>query len=114
MVTVVPRDRFASLLGEGTPAGSFSARRTARPDDLRLAVTGIGPIALPVPDRQAKELCLISRPARFGKGEQTLLDAKVRDRPSTDPRERADRTADGALGLWTAQRIHRRSYGDRT
>ncbi len=80
MATVFPRDRFASLLGEGATPGSFSARRTARPDGLRLEVTGVGPITLPVPVRQAKELCLISRPARFGKGEQTLLDARVRDR----------------------------------
>jgi hypothetical protein len=29
--------------------------------------------------RQAKELCLIGRPARFGKGEQTLMDTTVRD-----------------------------------
>lgn len=74
-----PRDRFASLLGEATVAGSFSARRTARPDDLRLEVSGIGPITLPVSVRQAEELCLTGRPARFGKGEQTLLDANVRD-----------------------------------
>src|SRR5215469_13682442 len=73
------RDRFASLLGDAAVAGAFSARRTARPDDLRLEVGGVGPIALPVSVRQAKQLCLIGRPARFGKGEQTLLDAKVRD-----------------------------------
>ncbi len=74
-----PRDRFASLLGDAAVAGAFSARRTARPDDLRLEVGGVGPITLPVSVRQAKQLCLIGRPARFGKGEQTLLDAKVRD-----------------------------------
>jgi hypothetical protein len=74
-----PRDRFASLLGDAAVAGAFSARRTARPDDLRLEVGGVGPIALPVSVREAKQLCLIGRPARFGKGEQTLLDAKVRD-----------------------------------
>jgi hypothetical protein len=73
------RDRFASLLGNAVAAGAFSARRTASPDDLRLEVRGVGPIALPVSVRQAKELCLMGRPARFGKGEQTLLDAKVRD-----------------------------------
>ncbi|WP_432976517.1 2OG-Fe(II) oxygenase [Dactylosporangium sp. CA-233914] len=75
----LPRDRFATLLGGAAAAGSFSARRTARPDDLRLEVDGVGPIDLPVSVRQAKQLCLIGRPARFGKGEQTLLDAKVRD-----------------------------------
>ncbi len=73
------RDRFASLLGEAVAPGAFSARRAARPDDLRLQVRGVGPIALPVSIRQAKELCLMGQPARFGKGEQTLLDAKVRD-----------------------------------
>jgi hypothetical protein len=76
---IYPRDRFANLLGEAAATGSFSARRTARPDDLRLEVSSVGPIALPVPVRQAKELCLMGRPARFGKGEQTLLDARVRD-----------------------------------
>jgi hypothetical protein len=74
-----PRDRLATLLGGATAAGSFSARRTARPDGLRLEVTGVGPITLPVSVGQAKQLCLIGRPARFGKGEQTMLDAKVRD-----------------------------------
>jgi hypothetical protein len=73
------RDRFASLLGQAVAPGAFSARRTARPDDLRLEVRGVGPLVLPVPVGQAKELCMIGRPARFGKGEQTLLDAKVRD-----------------------------------
>ncbi len=73
------RDRFASLLGDAVTAGAFSARRTARLDDLRLEVRGVGPIVLPVSVRQAKELCLTGRPARFGKGAQTLLDAKVRD-----------------------------------
>src|SRR5262249_18683661 len=73
------RDRFATLLGQTVAPGAFSARRTARPDDLRLEVRGVGPIALPVSVRQAKELCLMGRPAQFGKGEQTLLDAKVRD-----------------------------------
>src|SRR6266700_2244577 len=74
-----PRDRFASLLGDAAVAGAFGARRTARPDDLRLEVGGIGRIALPVSVWQAKQLCLVGRPARFGKGERTLLDAKVRD-----------------------------------
>ena len=76
---ITARDRFAKLLGEAVTPGPFSARRTARPDGLRLEVRGIGPIAFPVSAGQAKQLCLIGRPARFGKGEQTLLDAGVRD-----------------------------------
>jgi hypothetical protein len=76
---IFPRDRFAGLLGAAAVAGAFSARRTARPDGLRLEVSGVGPIAMPVSVWQAKQLCLIGRPARFGRGEQTLVDAKVRD-----------------------------------
>lgn len=72
-------DRFAGLLGDVRAAGACSARRTARPDDLRLEVREVGPITFPVPVRQAKHLCLVGRPARFGKGEQTLLDRGVRD-----------------------------------
>jgi hypothetical protein len=44
-----------------------------------LEVREVGPITFPVPVRQAKQLCLVGRPARFGKGEQTLLDRGVRD-----------------------------------
>jgi hypothetical protein len=73
------RNRFADLLGGLGGAGASAARRTARPDDLRLEVRDIGPITFPVPVRQAKGLCLVGRPARFGKGEQTLLDRGVRD-----------------------------------
>jgi hypothetical protein len=76
---IAARDRFAGLLGGAVAPGAFSARRTARPDDLRLEVRGVGPITLPVSMRQGKELCLVARPARFGKGEETLLDAGVRD-----------------------------------
>lgn len=77
--TTHPRDQFARLLGAAVSPGAFSARRTARPDDLRLEVRGVGPITLPVSNRLAKELCLTGRPARFGRGEQTLLDPTVRD-----------------------------------
>ncbi len=72
-------DRFAGLLSDVGSAGASSARRTARPDDLRLEVREVGPISFPVPVRQAKQLCLVGRPARFGQGEQTLLDRGVRD-----------------------------------
>jgi hypothetical protein len=33
---IAARDRFADLLGGAVAPGAFSARRTARPDDLRL------------------------------------------------------------------------------
>ena len=77
--TTTPRDRFAGLLGEATGPGQFSARLTAGPDDLELEVLGVGPIVLPVPASQAEQLLGLGRPARFGRGEETLLDPRVRD-----------------------------------
>jgi len=78
-VTTTAGERLAALLGEVTTHGSFSAKRTAPVNDLRIEVQGIGPLALPVPDAQARQLCKLGRPARYGQGEQTLTDPKVRD-----------------------------------
>ncbi|MGF6884461.1 hypothetical protein ABIA39_005696 [Nocardia sp. GAS34] len=61
------------------PPGSFTARRTASAADLAIEVEGIGPLRFPVALTQALELRRIARPARYGLGEQTLLDPGVRD-----------------------------------
>jgi hypothetical protein len=73
------RDRLASLLSAVSSVGSFSARRMARPDDLRIEVRGVGQVEIPVLAGQAEQLCALARPARFGRREQTLLDPAVRD-----------------------------------
>ncbi len=48
-------------------------------DDLHLEVRGLGLLALPLPDAQARQLCRLAKPARYGRGEKTLLDRRVRD-----------------------------------
>jgi hypothetical protein len=73
------RDRLAGRLDEVTSVGSFSARRTSKADDLLLEVRGVGPIDVPVSEEQAQRMCGLARPARFGRGAQTLLDPGVRD-----------------------------------
>jgi 2-oxoglutarate-Fe(II)-dependent oxygenase superfamily protein len=78
-VITAARDRLAAHLAAAAAAGAFSAKRTAPVDDLRLEVHGVGQLLLPVPREQAKQLYLLGRPARFGRGEQTLLDRQVRD-----------------------------------
>jgi hypothetical protein len=78
-VTIAARDRLAARLGEAATSGAFSAQRTAPADDLHLEVDGVGDLCFPVPEDQAKQLYLLGRPARFGRGEQTLLDRRVRD-----------------------------------
>jgi hypothetical protein len=49
------------------------------PEDLVLEVRGVGPVRLPVSAQQAKQLIGVARPARYGRGEATLLDRAVRD-----------------------------------
>ena len=78
-VTAPASDRLVALLGRAAPPGAFSARRTAPRDDLCLEVRGVGQIPLPVSETQAKQLCQLGRPARYGWGAQTLTDSRVRD-----------------------------------
>lgn len=73
------RDRVAGLLAGVDEPAVFSAARTGPVRDLHLDVRGVGPITVPVSQARARELCLIGRPARYGHGEQTLLDRGVRD-----------------------------------
>jgi hypothetical protein len=78
-VTADARDRLVALLATAAAPGAFSARRTAPVDDLHIEVRGVGQVILPVSETQAMQLSKLGRPARFGRGEQTLVDARVRD-----------------------------------
>ncbi len=49
------------------------------PGDLRIDVVGVGPLRIPVPAAQARQLCAIARPARYGLEERTLTDSRVRN-----------------------------------
>ena len=73
------RDRLAGILGGETVPAASSVQLTVKAGDLRLEVGGIGRVQLPVPPQQARELCRLGRPARFGRGEETLTDPEVRD-----------------------------------
>lgn len=72
------RDELATLLSD-CRSGSFSTGRSAPVDDLALEVSGVGLLRLPVPAAQAKTLRLFAHPAKYGHGEQTILDRRVRD-----------------------------------
>ncbi|MFF3878159.1 2OG-Fe(II) oxygenase [Streptomyces sp. NPDC001978] len=73
------RERLAELLGGSAPTGSFSAQLSAPADLLHLVVSGVGPVRLPLRAPLAKKLIAVARPAKFGRGEETLADAGVRD-----------------------------------
>lgn len=73
------REQLAAVLRDVRSGGSFATRRTAPIGDLAVEVTGVGELLLPLTAAQAKELRLVSRPAKYGHGERTILDRKVRD-----------------------------------
>ncbi len=72
------RARLARTL-RGDVQTAFSVELTARTDDLSLEVEGFGHVRFPVTPAKARKLAGLGRPARFGRGEQTLTDPDVRD-----------------------------------
>ncbi|MCG8457771.1 MAG: 2OG-Fe(II) oxygenase, partial [Holophagales bacterium] len=72
-------NEIAELLGNVGSDKAWSAKRSHPPRDLLLEIEDVGRIELPVPAQQAEELCAVARPARYGKGEETLHDPGVRD-----------------------------------
>jgi predicted 2-oxoglutarate/Fe(II)-dependent dioxygenase YbiX len=58
--------------------GDFYATGTAEFLAPRLAVEGVGPIALPLLDVQARQLVEAAERAPYGRGQETLVDTEVR------------------------------------
>ena len=77
-MVIAARDRLARTL-RGDAKTAFSVELTAKPDDLRLEVEGFGAVRFPVTPARARKLLSLGRPARFGRGEETLTDTDVRD-----------------------------------
>ena len=73
------RERLARLLDDAEVPGAFSAQILAPADALQVEVDGVGAVQTPVRGPLAKKLIAVGRPAKFGRGEQTLTDASVRD-----------------------------------
>ncbi|HUN36055.1 MAG TPA: 2OG-Fe(II) oxygenase [Trebonia sp.] len=72
------RDRLGKTLrGDAEPASSMEL--TGRMDALTLDVEGFGRVKFPVTPAKARTLITLGKPARFGRGEDTLTDPAVRD-----------------------------------
>lgn len=74
-----PRHQLAKALGPVGEPGTFTIRQRAPIDDLDIEIRGLGRLELPLAAAQAKELRMIARQAKYGRGEETLLDRRVRD-----------------------------------
>jgi hypothetical protein len=77
-MTTAARDRLARAL-RGGGKSAFSVELTASADDLSVHVEGFGPVRFPVTPARARKLLGLGYPARFGRGEETLTDADIRD-----------------------------------
>lgn len=73
------RDRLARLLAGTQPPRTDSASLRLPGDVLALEVTDLGSIRTPIRAAEAKRLIAAARPVQFGRGEETLEDASVRD-----------------------------------
>ena len=74
---ITPRERLARVLDGSQAPGAFSALLSVPARNVRLTVAGAGAISFPVKAPQAKRMIATARPARFGRGEQTLRDLSV-------------------------------------
>jgi 2OG-Fe(II) oxygenase superfamily len=76
---VTAREQVAAVLDAACGDAAPCVQLECEPQALALEVAGIGPIRLPVSAQRARSLRALGRPARFGRGEQTLTDPAVRD-----------------------------------
>lgn len=70
---------LAQQLAVMVNTGPTATRHVAPKDNLRLEVRDVGPIELPVKSATVRQLRAVARRAPYGKGEQTIVDPKVRD-----------------------------------
>jgi len=73
------RVELARVLGEVAAARPSGVRLLVDPAALVLEVASVSHVGMPLSAAQAKELIELGRPARFGRGERTVTDRRVRD-----------------------------------
>ena len=71
-------DDLAELLASVKRPGSFYASGSIETPMPRLEIEGVGTIAFPVLDHQAKAIVAQAERAPYGRGEATLVDTRVR------------------------------------
>lgn len=78
-MAVATRVELARVLGEVAAARPPGVRLLVDPAALVLEVASVGRVGMPLSAARAKELIELGRPARFGRGERTVTDRRVRD-----------------------------------
>jgi len=72
-------NEFINLMEKVESSGTFSVGGTLPPIPPGLKVKGLGQVALPVLEPQAKALIQLSQQSPFGRGEETITDTNVRN-----------------------------------
>ena len=72
------RDQFLTAFSEIVGTGNFHSTGTAPFFMPQLHVAGLGELAFPLTEAQAKGMIALAEAAPYGKGEQTVFDEKVR------------------------------------
>ncbi|MGE0787632.1 MAG: 2OG-Fe(II) oxygenase [Sandaracinaceae bacterium] len=73
------QEALSELVDADFARGPFATHWRGPASDLELEVTGVGEIRFPVSKATVQALRSVARPARFGRGEATVLDRRVRD-----------------------------------
>lgn len=102
-------DEITAALAAIEAEGAFATELAWSSEDLHLEVQGIGPLRFPISAATARKLGAVAHPAPFGRRDQTLHDASVRDTGEIDGRriEIDARKWRGTLGLVLANVRHR-------
>ncbi|CAM6001081.1 unnamed protein product [Sphagnum balticum] len=72
-------EKIISLLRQTSSSSQFCTQISTSFDDVKIVVDPNGPIELPISEQNAKALIRYAQPAKFGLGEKTLYDARVRN-----------------------------------
>jgi hypothetical protein len=72
-------DEVTAALAAIKAEGVFATELACGSDDLHIEVEGVGPIRFPISAATARKLCAVARAAPFGRRNETLHDASVRD-----------------------------------
>lgn len=72
-------EKIISALEQIKQQGSFCSKRMASIDRLNLEIKDFGLLKLPLSSGDAQALIKLSKPAKFGLRDKTLLNNKVRD-----------------------------------
>jgi hypothetical protein len=72
-------DQVTAALAAIESEGAFATELAWASEDLHIEVAGVGPVRFPISAAAARKLCAVARPAPYGRGDRTLVDARVRD-----------------------------------